>query len=214
MKNRLIHLLNDGLIDLDSDFSIELAAEKLILYLMEWKRWNTKINLTAESDELSIINKHIYESLQYARVIPLTGLLADIGSGGGFPAIPIKIIRPKVEIDLIESQRKRANFLKTAIRSINLSNIECFHGRVADFPEFVGKYDFVTLRHVVEPNLSLKLGASLLRVGGSLILQTSRDHFFQLDFLNSLWLSAVDEIFFEGPQSLHSKAMVFKRIIS
>lgn len=211
MKNRLIELLKDGSIDLDSDFSIELAAEHLILYLVEWKLWNTKINLTAERDELSVINKHIYESLQYARAIPSTGLLLDIGSGAGFPAIPVKIIRPKVKIDLIESQRKRANFLKTIIRSIKLSNIQCFHGRVADFPEFFGKYDFVTLRHVVEPNLSLKLGANLLSVGGSLCLQTSRDHFFQQDFLNSLWLSPMDEIFFEGCDSWHSKIMVFKR---
>jgi 16S rRNA (guanine527-N7)-methyltransferase len=214
MKNRLIDLLNDRLIDLGSDFSIELAAEQLVLYLMEWKRWNAKINLTSERDELSVINKHIYESLQYARFIPLTGLLVDIGSGAGFPAIPVKIIRPKVDICLIESQRKRANFLKAAIRSIKLTNIQCFHGRIADFPEFVGKYDFVTLRHVVEPNLSLELGASLLRVGGSLILQTSRDYFFQPDFLNSLWLLSVDEILFEGPDSLHSKIMVFKRSCS
>ena len=211
MKNRLIDLLSDGLIELDSGFSIELAADHLILYLREWKRWNTKISLTAERDELSVINKHIYESFQYARVIPPSGLLVDIGSGAGFPAIPVKIIRPKVEVDLIESQRKRANFLKTTIRSIKLSNIKCFHGRVADFPEFVGKYDFVTLRHVVEPKLSLHLGVRLLSDGGSLVLQTSRDYFFQPDFLDALLLSLTDEIFFEGPDSSHSKLMVLKR---
>ena len=60
MKNRLIELLSDDLIDLDLDTSPELAAEHLILYLMEWKRWNAKINLTAEHDELSVINKHIF----------------------------------------------------------------------------------------------------------------------------------------------------------
>jgi 16S rRNA (guanine527-N7)-methyltransferase len=211
MKNRLIDLLSDGLIEFDSDFSIELAAEHLILYLREWKRWNTKISLTAERDELSVINKHIYESFQYARAIPPSGLLVDLGSGAGFPAIPVKIIRPKLEVDLIESQRKRANFLKTTIRSIKLSNIQCFHGRVSDFPEFVGKYDFVTLRHVVEPKLSLHLGVRLLSDGGSLVLQTSRDYFFQPDFLNALLLSLTDEIFFEGSDSSHSKVMVLKR---
>ncbi|MBT3516312.1 MAG: hypothetical protein HN465_01905, partial [Nitrospina sp.] len=129
----------------------------------------------------------------------------------GFPAIPVKILRPKVEVDLIESQRKRANFLKTTIRSIKLSNIQCFHGRVADFPEFVGKYDFVTLRHVVEPKLSLHLGVRLLRDGGSLVLQTSRDYFFQPDFLDALLLSLTDEIIFEGSDNSHSKVMVLKR---
>ena len=89
MKNRLIELLSDGSIDLDSDTSPESAAEHLVLYLTEWKRWNAKINLTAERDELSVINKHIYESLQYARVISPTGSLVDIGSGAGFPGIPV-----------------------------------------------------------------------------------------------------------------------------
>ena len=211
MKNRLIELLSDGSIDLDSDTSPELAAEHLILYLTEWKRWNAKINLTAERDELSVINKHIYESLQYARVISTTGSLVDIGSGAGFPGIPVKIIRPKLEFVLIESQRKRANFLKAAIRSIELSKIQCVHGRVADLPELIGKYDFVTLRHVLEPHLSLQLGAGLLILGGSLILQASCDRSFQLDFLDSLRLSLINEIFFEGSGSLHSKIMVFKR---
>ena len=211
MKNRLIELLSDGSIDLDSDTSPESAAEHLILYLMEWKRWNAKINLTAEGDALSVINKHIYESLQYARVISSTGSLLDIGSGAGFPGIPVKIIRPKLEIVLVESQRKRANFLKAAIRSIKLSTIQCVHGRVTDFPELIGKYDFVTLRHVLEPHLSLQLGAGLLNSGGSLILQTSFDHSFQLDFLDSLRLSPVNEIFFERSGSSHSKIMFFKR---
>ena len=211
MKNHLIELLNDSSIDLDSSILPESAAEHLILYLKEWKRWNAKINLTAECDELSVANKHIYESLQYARAISPTGSLADLGSGAGFPGIPVKIILPKLKVVLIESQRKRANFLKTAIHSIGLSEIQCVHGRAEDFPAFVGKYDFVTLRHVLEPHLSLQLGATLLHPGGSLILQTSCKNSFQFDFLDSLWLSPVDEIFFKRSGSSHSKIMVFKR---
>ena len=211
MKNRLIELLSDGSIDLDSDTSPESAAEHLILYLAEWKRWNAKINLTAERNELSVINKHIYESLQYARVISPTGSLVDIGSGAGFPGIPIKIIRSKLEIVLVESQRKKANFLKAAIRSIKLLKIQCVHGRVTDFPELIGKYDFVSLRHVLEPHLSLQLGVGFLTLGGSLILQTSCDRSFQFYFLDSLRLSLVNEIFFERPGSSHSKIMFFKR---
>ena len=211
MKNRLIELLSDGLIDLDSETSPESAAEHLILYLTEWRRWNSKINLTAEHDELSVINKHIYESLQYARALSPTGSLVDIGSGAGFPGIPVKIIRPKLETVLVESQRKRANFLKAVIRSVELSNIQCVHGRVTDFPELIEKYDFVMLRHVLEPHLSMQLGAGLLSLGGSLILQTSSGQSFPFDFLASLRLSLVNEIFFEESGSLHSKIMVFKR---
>ena len=128
MKNRLIELLSEGSIDLDSDTSPESAAEHLILYLTEWKRWNAKINLTAERDELSVINKHIYESLQYARVISPTGSLVDIGSGAGFPGIPVKIIRPKLEIVLVESQRKGQIFLKQPFVPLNCLQFSVFMG--------------------------------------------------------------------------------------
>ena len=211
MKNHLIELLKDRSIDLDSSVFSESAAEDLLLYLTEWERWNAIINLTADSDALSVANKHFYESLLYTRAISSTGSLVAIGSGAGFPGIPVKIILPKLEIVLIESQRKRANFLKTAIHSIGLSKILCVHGRAEDFPAVVGNYDFVTLRHVLEPHLSLQLGASLLHPGGSLILQTSCKNSFQFDFLDSLWLSPVDEIFFKRSGSSHSKIMVFKR---
>jgi len=211
MKSHLITLLNDGLSGLDSSVLPESVVEHLILYLMEWKRWNKKINLTAESDALFVINKHIYESLQYTLAISPTGSLADIGSGAGFPGIPIKIILPKLEITLIESQRKRANFLKTAIHSIGLSGIQCIHGRVEDLPEFEEKYDFVTLRHVLEPHLSLKLGAGLLNRSGRLALQTNCNDSFPLGFLDSLGLSLFDEIIFKRSSSAHSKIMVLKR---
>ena len=105
MKNHLIELLKDSSIELDSSVFSESAAEDLLLYLTEWERGNAKINLTAESDALSVANKHIYESLQYTRAISSTGSLVDVGSGAGFPGIPVKIILPKLEIVLIESQR-------------------------------------------------------------------------------------------------------------
>ena len=211
MKNRLIKLFEDDCIDVNSG-SLPRIADQLVLFLNEWKRWSLKINLTAETDEFSVINKHIYESLQYARAISPYGLLVDIGSGSGFPAIPIKVMFPKLDVILIESQRKRANFLKAVIRSMGLSAIQCVHGRIEDFPEFLGRYDFVTLRHVLEPALSLELGSGLLNENGSLLLQTSFDKIFQVDFLATLGLYLAQEIFIKKFSSSHSKIMVFKRI--
>ena len=211
MKNRLIKLFEDDFTGVNSD-SLPGITDCLVLFLNEWKRWSLKINLTAETDELSVINKHIYESLQYTRAISPSGSLIDIGSGSGFPAIPIKVLFPKLDVILIESQRKRANFLKAAIRSMGLSAIQCVHGRIEDFPEFLGRYDFVTFRHVLEPNLSLELGSGLLNEGGSLLLQTSFDKTFQVDFLATLCLYLAQEIFIKKFSSSHSKIMVFKRI--
>ena len=211
MKDHIIKLLDDNPIGLHSNVFPELAAENLILYLKEWRKWNAKINLTAECHELSLINKHFYESLQYSQAISNTGLLLDIGSGAGFPGIPIKVVRPSLEVVLIESQRKRANFLKSVIRSIGLSGIRCVHERAEDFSKFQRKYDFVTLRHVLEPKMSLQLGGKFLRSGGILVLQTSCNDSFALNFLNSLCFSIVDEIFFQRSSSAHSKILVLKR---
>lgn len=214
MKSLLIELLNNCSIELGKDNfpkSIAEQAKQLDLYLKEWKKWNNKINLTAECDELSLINKHIFESLQYARAILPGGSLIDIGSGAGFPGIPIKVVCPKLSVVLIESQRKRANFLKTVINSIGLSDIECIHERLEDDSQFLGNYDYVTLRHVLEPNLSLQLGSNLLKPDGSLILQTSCDNFFRPEFLNSLCLALSDEIVFKRSGGAYSKIMVFKQ---
>jgi 16S rRNA (guanine527-N7)-methyltransferase len=211
MKNQLIELLNNCSIELGKGVFPELIGEQLNLYLKEWKKWNSKINLTAECDELSLINKHIFESLQYARAILNVGSLIDIGSGAGFPGIPIKVVRPKLEVVLVESQRKRANFLKTVINTIGLSEIKCIHGRLEDSSQSLGKYNYVTLRHVLEPNLSLRLGANLVKPDGSLILQTSCENSFEPDFLNSLCLLLSDEIIFKRSGRSYSKILVFKR---
>ncbi len=211
MNNPLIELLNNCSIELGKDVFLDSIAEQLNLYLREWKKWNSKINLTAECDELSLINKHIFESLQYARVILPVGSLIDIGSGAGFPGIPIKVVRPKLDVVLIESQRKRANFLKAVINSIGLSEIECIHGRLEDSSGSLGTFDYVTLRHVLEPNLSLRLGANLVKPDGCLVLQTSCNNFFEPAFLNSLCLMISDEIVFKRSGSSYSKIMVFKR---
>ena len=211
MKKQLIELLNDDSLVLGSGVLPETAASQLMRYLTEWKRWNAKINLTADTDERSVVNKHIHESLQYTRAISSLGNLADIGSGAGFPGIPVKVLLPDLDIVLIESQRKRVSFLKTVIRSMGLEKIKCVHGVVEDFPDFLGSYDFVVLRHVLQPSLSLSLGAGLLNARGRLILQTGLDVSLHLDFTNSLCLSLTKEIFVERSSGSPSKLMVFER---
>ena len=211
MKKRLIELLNDDSLVFGSGVLPETAANQLMRYLTEWKRWNAKINLTANTDERSVVNKHIHESLQYTRAISSLGNLADIGSGAGFPGIPVKVLLPDLDIVLIESQRKRVSFLKTVIRSMGLEKIKCVHGVVEDFPDFLGSYDFVVLRHVLQPGLSLSLGAGLLNARGRLIIQAGLDVSLHLDFINSLCLSLTKEIFVERFSGSPSKLMVFER---
>ena len=206
MKQRLIELLKDDSLELGLSFLPEIAAAQLMCYLTEWKRWNAKINLTADDAEITVVDKHIHESLQYTRAISPLGKVADIGSGAGFPGIPVKVVFPGLDVVLIESQRKRVNFLKTVIRSMGLEKIKCVHGRVEDFPELLGSYDFV-----LQPSLSLELGAGLLNAKGRLILQTSLNVFLQMDFINSMCLALVNEITVKRSNNSTSKLMVFER---
>src|SRR5271167_1724775 len=102
--------------------SPELSAQ-LEAYLDLLLRWNARINLTAVRDPEQIVTRHFGESLFAARILrddgaftPLPVSLADVGSGAGFPGIPIKLFVPEIHLTLIESQNKKATFLKEAIR--------------------------------------------------------------------------------------------------
>ena len=211
MKNRFIQLLQDESLKVGSSVMPEVGAEQLLRYLSEWKKWNAKISLTAETDERAVVDKHIFESLQYVRTISPHGNLVDIGSGAGFPGIPVKVFYPKLDIVLIESQRKRFNFLKTVIRFMGLEKINCAHGRVEDFSDFLNSYDFVVLRHVLRPTRSLSLGVGLTKTKGRLILQTGLDMAFSKDFTKSLSLSLVNELFVQRCSGSPSKLMIFER---
>ena len=172
MKKRLINLLSDAKLPLGAEVDPEVAAEQLLIYLAEWKRWNVKINLTAETDEYSIIDRHIRDSLQYARAVAPGTRVVDIGSGAGFPGIPLKVALPSLEMVLVENQRKRANFLKNVIRSMQLQGLRSVHSRVEDLGDsFQNKFDFIVLRHVKDFKASLEMGRALLCPEGRIVIQ-------------------------------------------
>ncbi len=88
--------------------------------------WNEKINLTAIRDPLEILNRHFCECMYAASTVPVEGgRLADVGSGAGFPGLPLKIIRPELEVILIESNIKKATFLAEVIRDLGLKALGC-----------------------------------------------------------------------------------------
>jgi 16S rRNA (guanine527-N7)-methyltransferase len=157
--------------------SATLLAQ-LQVYLDLLLRWNARTNLTAVRDPEQIVTRHFGESLFAARILRddgafATGLpvsLADVGSGAGFPGIPIKLFFPDIHLTLIESQNKKATFLKEAIRTINLENAEVYPGRA----EHWGKTaQIVTMRAVEHFASALPIAASLLARGGRLCLLTS-----------------------------------------
>ena len=109
--------------------------------------WNEKINLTAIRDPLEILNRHFCECMYAASAVPVEdGRLADVGSGGGFPGLPLKIIRPELQVVLIESSIKKATFLAEVIRGLGLADTRVIVSRYEELGEEIAPLDFVCSR--------------------------------------------------------------------
>lgn len=143
--------------------------EKFILYKDELKKWNEKINLTAITDDEEIILKHFIDSLTINKYIGNNAKLIDVGTGAGFPGIPIKIIRSDIDVTLLDSLNKRIIFLKDIIQKTNLKNICCVHGRAEDIAKeknYRESYDVVTARAVANLSTLSELCLPFLKVNG------------------------------------------------
>ena len=139
-------------------------------YLDLLLRWNARINLTAVRDAESMVTRHFGESFFAARqlVAAESALRAiDLGSGAGFPGLPLKIFAPAVGLTLIESSQKKAAFLKEVIRRIVLTDVDVFAVRAEDFSSAA---DLVTLRAVERYERALAVAARLVASGGRLAL--------------------------------------------
>ena len=143
-------------------------------YLDLLLRWNARMNLTAVRDPEQIVTRHFGESLFAAKVlrdagafVGTTPTMSDIGSGAGFPGIPIKLLVPEVCITLIESQNKKAAFLREVIRTLSLTGAEVFCGRAETWQRIS---HIVTLRAVEKFDTVLPVAASLVAAGGYLCL--------------------------------------------
>ena len=142
--------------------------EALLTYLNLLLRWNARLNLTAIRSPEEIVTRHLGESLFTAeRLFPsreASGSVIDVGSGAGFPGLPLKLYAPHLRLTLIESRQKKATFLKEAVRMLHLSDVQVFAGRAETFPERV---DLVTLRAVECFERILPVAAALLNPAGA-----------------------------------------------
>jgi 16S rRNA (guanine527-N7)-methyltransferase len=162
----------DLLIEGATAFGIHLDerdVEAFDLYLRELLKWNQKINLTAIRSEKGIILKHFLDSLSAYPYLSKPSSLLDIGSGAGFPGIPLKMVDPFLEVTLIDSVRKKVDFQKHIIRTLGLKGIEAIHGRVQDkevLQSMGGRFDFVISRALSDLQTLLILSFPFLKKGG------------------------------------------------
>lgn len=117
-------------------------------YLKLLLKWNTTYNLTNITDATEIRIKHFEDSLAPLPFLPLPCRLLDVGTGAGFPGIPLKLVRPDLEAVLLDAQRKKVAFCEAAIRELGLEGIKVCHGRAEDskVSEKLGKFDVIISR--------------------------------------------------------------------
>ena len=162
----------------------EGVTAQFSVHASELIRWNRKINLTALTDPRDIAIKHFLDSLAPARLIPDKIRLLDIGSGAGFPGIPLKILNPSLSVLLIDSIRKKANFLKHVIRTLNLENIESFQIRAENLskdPEFANSFDVIISRALSDLTPFVKSALPLLAPQGTILAMKGKTDPEELD---------------------------------
>ncbi|MEY8506902.1 16S rRNA (guanine(527)-N(7))-methyltransferase RsmG [Lachnospiraceae bacterium 42-17] len=142
--------MKDKLEDIIKDESRRKQFHKYYELLMEW---NKVMNLTAITEYNEVVDKHFVDSLSIEKAVDLSKIdrVIDIGTGAGFPGIPIKIVYPHLHIILLDSLNKRVNFLNTVINELGLNNIEAVHGRAEDIAkkkEYREQFDLCVSRAV------------------------------------------------------------------
>jgi len=161
------------------ELGISLSAAQLASlnqFAEELKKWNRRINLTAITDDEGIAVKHLVDSLSLLKVVQGPGRLLDIGSGGGFPGIPVKIVQPDLEIVSVDAVVKKISFQKQAVRLLNLANFTALHVRAetlaADYAE---SFDWVVSRAFSDIPSFVAMALPVLKRNGRIVAMKGRN---------------------------------------
>ncbi len=157
--------LGAGLAALGLDCAL---ATPLLTYLALLERWNGAYNLTAIRDPREMVAKHLLDSLAMHPFLGGIESLADLGTGAGFPGIPLALAHPRLRVTLVESSGKKARFLREAVRSLTLANARVAESRIEGLDE-AGAYDAITARALATLSQIVELGGHLLKPGGKLL---------------------------------------------
>lgn len=153
-------------------FLEEKQIEKFYQYMNLLLEWNEKMNLTAITDPKEIILKHFIDSLTMANKVKEGETLIDVGTGAGFPGIPLAIVKQEVKITLLDSLNKRVHFLQEVIQVLQLNNIRAVHARVEEFAKNKKEreqYDIATSRAVAPLNVLAEYLLPLVKIGGKCV---------------------------------------------
>jgi 16S rRNA (guanine527-N7)-methyltransferase len=145
--------------------------ERIRTYISLILKWNRAISLTTVTDPIEMVKFHFGESLFSASVVSFTqSRLADVGSGAGFPGLPLAMLIPRLDVTLIESNAKKCAFLLEVTRGLGLSNVTVFRGRMEDLPAGSGPFGFIIARALGHHDDLLSWANEHLANGGKAVL--------------------------------------------
>lgn len=198
---RIADLLDPFLRSDDSPNALtSFQLNQILTYINMLLRWNARMNLTAVREPEEIVTRHFGESFFAARqLFPLgadtpaskNSQVFDLGSGAGFPGIPIKIWAPQIHLTLIESNGKKATFLREVVRGLQLANVSVEARRAEDLKQ--SQADILTLRAVEKFEAIVPVAAELLKQGGRLVLLVGTEQTRRVPTLASAvaWQNAI-----------------------
>lgn len=148
---------------------IQIAQFNLYYELLTEK--NKVMNLTAITEYNDVVKKHFIDSMMISRIVDMRKIstLCDVGTGAGFPGIPLKIVYPHIHLSLVDSVGKRVNFLSEVVEKIGLEDVETIHSRTEDLAhnqKYREKYDLVTARAVASMNVLSEYCIPYAKIGG------------------------------------------------
>lgn len=213
-------MLNEACESMGLSFDEE-KYNKFIKYKDLVKEWNQKINLTAITDDEEIIKKHFIDSIKVFNCdyVKNAKSIIDIGTGGGFPGIPMKIVKEDSKMVLLDSLNKRINFLNEVINELNLPNIKTIHGRAEDYAqtaEYRQRFDLAVSRAVANLTVLLEFCLPYVKVGGHFVAlkgpaidEEIKDAETALKLLGGK-IEAIIEVDIEGSDLKHNLLVVKK----
>ncbi len=168
---------NNSLIEKANCIGIEISqenAKQFYKYMKLLLEWNEKMNLTAITDPEEIILKHFVDSLTIMPYLSNANTILDVGTGAGFPGLPLKILEDNKEFTLLDSLNKRITFLQNVISELELKNVQAIHGRAEEYiSQKRESYDIVTSRAVAKLNVLIEYMLPFVKVGGRCICMKS-----------------------------------------
>lgn len=208
----------DLIIDGAKELGIEVArqhARQFAIHGIELIKWNKKINLTTITDPQEIARKHFLDSIAPVRWIPPSSSLLDIGSGGGFPGIPLKVVIPSLSVTLIDGSRKKISFLKHIIRTLQLEGIDARQIRAEELVKdanFAPAFDVIIGRAISSLESFVRMASLLLAEEGIIIAFKGEVDQKEVDALRLNMLDKVDSVTFD--QSQYSLALEIYKLPS